>query len=449
MRQPALGIRRTVVLAAGFALAVALLAGALILRAQLHDALERAISEQTLTRARGVASLVETGDFNRTLRPDDRTPAWVQVIDGQKVVASTPNIASLTSPFAPISNTSRATLRRLSGLAIDTGERVAVASVPARLDGRIVMVLAASPLDIADATDQRIVTSLALVFPMLLIVGCLVVWAAAKRALRPVEAIRAQVASITSTDTSRRVPVPNTDDEVSHLATTMNDMLARLDAASIRQRRFIADASHELRSPLASLRNQLEASTYDDTRESWTASIADMSIDHERLERLVTDLLLLARHDEGERLPLEPVDLGYLVRSELSKRSPVPGIERNVDAENVLVDANPDALSRVLRNLVDNAERHARSRVDVQLTATADTAELVVSDDGSGIPSDQHHAVFERFVRLDEARSADAGGSGLGLAIVQELVNEHGGTIEISPTPTGARFVVRIQRLRP
>ena len=103
--------------------------------------------------------------------------------------------------------------------------------------------------------------------------------------------------------------------------------------------------------PLASLRNQLEASTYDDTRESWTASIADMSIDHERLERLVTDLLLLARHDQGERLPLEPIDLGYLVRSELSKRSPVPGIDRNVDAKNVLVDANPDALSRVLRNL--------------------------------------------------------------------------------------------------
>ncbi len=448
MRTPALGIRRSVVLAAGCALAVALFAGALILRAQLHDALERSIGEQTLTRARGVATLVETGDFARTLKPDDRTPAWVQVIDGQKVLASTPNIASFTTPFAPVGGTTRATIRRLRGLGIDTGERVAVASVPVLFDGHTVIVLAASPLDLADATDRRIVISLAAVFPMLLVVGCAVVWLAAKRALRPVEAIRAEVASITSTDTSRRVPVPNTGDEISHLATTMNDMLERLDAASTRQRRFIADAGHELRSPLASLRNQLEASAYDETAESRRASIADMTIDHERLERLVTDLLLLARHDEGERLALEPVDLGYLVRSQLTRRPPAPGIERSVKAENVLINANPEAMARIVRNLLDNAERHASSRVDIQVLPANDAAELIVTDDGPGIPAEHHLAVFERFVRLDEARSADAGGSGLGLAIVAELVSEHSGTIQIEATDTGARFVVRVPRLR-
>lgn len=447
MRRPALGVRRSVVLAAGLVLAAALLAGALILRTQLHEALEHSIGEETLTRARGVATLVQTGDFGPALQPDDRTPAWVQVVDRGNILASTPNIATLTTPFAPVPDGARATVRRLHGLSIDTGERVAVASVPSIVRGRPVVVLAASPLDLADATDRRIVTSLAFVFPALLLIGCCVVWVAARRALRPVEAIRAHVAAITSTDTSRRVPVPNTDDEISHLATTMNDMLQRLDAAATRQRRFIADASHELRSPLASLRNQLEASAYDDTRDSWTASIADMTIDHERLERLVTDLLLLARHDEGERRAMEPVDLGYLVRNELSKRPSAPGRERTVDAGNVLINANPDAVTRIVRNLVDNAERHANTLVDVHLITTSESVELVVSDDGPGIPLEHRHRVFERFVRLDEARSADAGGSGLGLAIVAELVAEHGATIDITPTDTGARFVVRFPRL--
>lgn len=448
MRTPALGVRRSVVLAAAFALAIALLAGALILRTQLHDTLEESIGEQTLTRARGVASLVETGNFNRTLKPDDQTPAWVQVIEGDRVLASTPNIATLTTPFAPVLATTKAGIRRLHGLSIDTGERVAVAQVPANVNRHRVVVLAASPLDLADATDRRIVVLLAVVFPILLIVGCWIVWATAKRALRPVEAISAHVASITSTDIGRRVPVPNTDDEVAHLAITMNAMLERLDAAASRQRRFIADASHELRSPLASLRNQLEASVHDETRESREASIADMTLDHERLERLVADLLLLARHDEGERLSLEPVDLGYLVRNGLSRRPAVPGIERNVDAPNVLVNANSDAIERIIRNLLDNAERHASTRIDVHVLTTADMAELVVADDGPGIANEHHGAVFERFVRLDEARSTDTGGSGLGLAIVTELVNEHGGTIEIEPSANGARFVVRLPRLK-
>ncbi len=449
MKAPALGVRRSVVLAAGCALAIALLAGALILRIQLRGALERSIGEQTLTRARAVATLVETGDFSRTLEPDNRTPIWVQVIEGRRVLASTANIAVLTKPFASVPSTSRATLHRRRNLSIDTGERVAVATVPARIDGRRVTVLAASPLDLADANDRRVVVSLAVVFPLLLLVACGVVWLAAKRALRPVERIRAEVASITSTDTSKRIPVPGTRDEIAHLATTMNDMLQRLDAASTRQRRFIADASHELRSPLASLRAQLESSVHDSTRESWAESLADMSIDHERLEHLVTDLLLLAHHDEGERLFLEPVDLGYLVRREVANRFPAKGIERTIDAENVLINANPEAMARIVRNLLDNAERHATTRVDVRVMATPEVAELVVSDDGPGVPVQHRRAVFERFVRLDEARSADVGGSGLGLAIVAELVSEHAGTITIRPTDAGAVFVVQVPRLPP
>jgi signal transduction histidine kinase len=449
-RSVSFGVRRTVVATAVVTLAVALAGGALILRSQLRSALEQAIEEQTLTRAEGVAALAETEDFSTVLEPTDRTPAWVQIIDADGVVvASTPNIRRLKSAFAslPVSPSQGATVRRMQGLRIDTGERVAVASVTVVTKRRVLTVLAASPLDLADVTDRRMLRSLALVFPLLLVIAAGVVWVATRRALRPVEAIRSEVASITTTDLGRRVPVPGGRDEISRLALTMNDMLERLDSAVSRQRRFVADASHELRSPLASLRNQLEASLVGRDDLEWTSMVDELSIDRDRMERLVVDLLLLARRDEGERLRLEPVDVGYLVRSELARRPAASGLERVVDAENVLVDGNADALVRVLRNLVDNAERHAHSKVNIAVRLVDGFAEVVVTDDGGGIPEADRESVFERFHRLDEARSGDAGGSGLGLAIVSELVAEHRGSVSVEPSTIGARFVVRIPAL--
>jgi signal transduction histidine kinase len=338
----------------------------------------------------------------------------------------------------------------VSGLALDTGERLAVATVEAFHGRDRYTVLAASPLDIADESDRRIVMSLLAVFPALLMVSAFTIWLVVRRALRPVEAIRSQVASISSSDLSRRVPEPGTGDEIDRLASTMNEMLDRLQTSATQQRQFVGDASHELRSPLASLRGQLEVSTLENTDPSWAGTVAGMLDDHDRLERLIRDLLLLARSDEHHALNLEPVDLGYLVRHDLGRRAVRPGITRRVHAENCLVLGDTDALSRIVRNLVDNAERHARSAVTVEVhhgTATA-TTELVVHDDGDGIADDQRVRVFERFTRLDEARDADAGGSGLGLAIVAELVRGHHGTVIVEPTSSGARFVVRLPTLR-
>lgn len=440
-----MGVRRSVVVSATLALAFALLAGALILRAQLRESLETSIAEQTLTRAEGVAALIATGDFNDVLLPSDRTPAWVQVVseDGE-IVAATPNVSELTHPFASLPTNDRPQVRRMRGLAIDTGERVAVASVPVQVRGHRVTVLAASPLDLADATDAKVVRSLGILFSSLLLVAALVVWMAARRALRPVEAIRAEVAAITATDLSRRVPVPRADDEIARLATTMNDTLDRLELAAARQRRFVSDAGHELRSPLASLRNQLEASLYERPDPEWATTVADMRIDHDRLERLVADLLLLARNDEHKTTIHEPVDLGYLARSEMNRRPGRDGVDRVVHAANVLVDGHSDSLVRVLRNLVDNAERHAESLVLVAVTSSAGCAVLSVEDDGPGIAQADRAKVFDRFFRLDEARSVDAGGSGLGLAIVNELVTRHGGDVAIEDGDHGVRFVVRI-----
>lgn len=440
-----MGVRRSVVVSAALTLAVALLVGALILRAQLRESLETSIADQTLTRAEGVAALVATGDLEEVLRPSDRTPAWVQVVaDDGTIVAATPNVSKLTGSFASVPGGDQPRLRRMRGLPIDTGERVAVASVPVHEGGRRVVVLAASPLDLADATDLKVVRLLGVLFSLLLVVGALVVWVAARLALRPVEAIRSEVAAITATDLSRRVTVPPADDEVARLATTMNETLDRLELAAARQRRFVSDAGHELRSPLASLRNQLEASVYDRPDPEWAATVADMRIDHERLERLVADLLLLARNDEHKTIVREPIDLGYLVRYEMARRPIRAGIERVVTANNVLVDGDTDSLVRVLRNLVDNAERHAVSRVSISVTSSAGVAVMHVEDDGPGIAPADRAKVFDRFFRLDEARSVDAGGSGLGLAIVNELVARHGGNVSIEDGDLGVRFVVRI-----
>jgi signal transduction histidine kinase len=449
IRPSRLGIQARTTIGATLALALALALGGLILRAQLSDALARSIVDQTVTRAQGVANLVATGDYTTVLDAPGPSPGWIQVIDDSgRIVASTANVRQLRVPFAPLPADGRARSERLSGLAIDTGERVTVASVPISDGKRELTVLAASPLDVADSADRRVITSLLALFPGLLIIGALAVSTVSRRALRPVETIRRDVAAISTTDLSRRVPEPSTHDEIGRLAHTMNDMLGRLETSVNRQRQFVGDASHELKNPLASLRNQLEVSTLDNPDPQWAATVADMLIDHDRLQRLVADLLLLARHDDRAPITTEPLDLGHLVRSELARRPEAPGLVRRVDAENVLVEGDPVLLERVLRNLVDNAERHARSEVHIGVHVVGERgltmAELFVEDDGPGIPDELRSLVFERFHRLDDARTTDAGGSGLGLAIVSDLVDSHGGTVSAASGAVGAKLVVRL-----
>ncbi len=451
MLQKSLGLKTRTVLSASIAIALTLLTGALLLRSQLRDALYSSIADQTLTRATGVANLVATGDFTSVLEPAGPNPGWIQVVDQSgDIVASTANAASLRVPFAPV-GFGRSGVRTLSGLAIDTGERVSVATVFVRHGQDRYTVLAASPLDTAEASDRRILTSLLAVFPTLLIISALTIWLVVQRALRPVEAIRSEVAEISSSDLSRRVPTPGTNDEIDRLAHTMNEMLDRLQTSAERQRRFVGDASHELRSPLASLRGQLEVSTLDNNDPNWMATVSGMLDDHDRLERLIRDLLLLARHDDHPPQPMEPLDLGYLIRHDMARRSGRPGIVVRIEAENTLVCGDADALSRVLRNLVDNAERHARSSVTVRVRhdAKTATAELSVHDDGEGIPPAHRSTVFERFTRLDDSRGADVGGSGLGLAIVTELVGAHHGTVHVEDAAVGARLVVRLPAITP
>jgi signal transduction histidine kinase len=304
-------------------------------------------------------------------------------------------------------------------------------------------ILIARSLDIvADSSD--LVGSLLIVgIPSLLLVVAVTTWLIVGRALAPVEAIRREVDEISGAQLHRRVPAPAGGDEIARLAATMNRMLDRLESAQARQRQLVADTSHELRSPIATIRQHVEVALAHPER----ATIADLAetvlAEDLRLGALVDDLLILARADEGTlALHVESVDLDDIVLDEarrLRTSAKVAVDTHEISAGRVVGDAS--ALTRVVSNLAENAARHARGRVAFGLRPAAAGVRLRVDDDGPGIPAADRLRVFDRFVRLEGARSREDGGGGLGLSIVRELVDAHGGTVRITDSPLGGTRV--------
>ncbi|MET8863964.1 ATP-binding protein [Nonomuraea sp. NPDC004580] len=270
--------------------------------------------------------------------------------------------------------------------------------------------------------------------PALLAVVAGVTWLSVGRALGPVAAIRAKVADITARDLHRRVPVPRSKDEIAALATTVNGTLDRLETAVEQHKRFVADAAHELRSPIATLRARLELA---EPSELTAEALADV----ERLQSLAADLLMLARLDAGEPLRSGEIDLGQVAAEAALRARRRPDVRVELDvAPDVVLPGSSGHLDRLVTNLVDNAVRHASATVRVRVAAEDGDAVLVVSDDGPGIPGDQREAVFGRFTRLDEARARDAGGAGLGLPIARDIAHLHGGTLVYDDAGFVARF---------
>ena len=308
------------------------------------------------------------------------------------------------------------------------------------------LVSVAVSLEEVDDSTAALVTPLLIGLPLVLLLVGGTTWGVATRALAPVERIRREVEQITGDQLDRRVPEPRSRDEIHRLALTMNAMLGRLEDSRGRQQEFVADASHELRSPLASMRQAAEVARAHPGALP-EGELADAVLEESaRMQRLVEQLLLLTRADEGGvTRALHDVDLDDLALSE-ARRVGRSGLE--VDTSGVgagRVRGDRTSLAQAVRNLVDNAARHADDVMAVGVRECRDSVELVVEDDGPGIPEDQRQRVFERFVRLDEARARDAGGSGLGLAIVKEIVAAHGGTVEVSTSGLGgARLVVRL-----
>jgi len=303
-------------------------------------------------------------------------------------------------------------------------------------------------LETVKADVERFGRMIAIGVPVLTGLVALVTWLVVGRALRPVEGIRSRVAQIGAGDLHQRVPDPGTGDEVGRLAATMNRMLDRLQRSSDRQRRFVSDASHELRSPLASLRTQLEVALAHPEGADWPGVAGGVLEEGVRLERLVDDLLALARADEGVVLAhTEELDLGEIMVEEAGR---VEGLEVEADVAAARLRGDPLALRRVVRNLLDNARRHASSRIVLRVALEGDEVLAVVEDDGTGIPEAEREQVFERFARLGEARDRDAGGTGLGLAVVREIVEAHGGTVVAEQGEEGgARLVVRLPTREP
>ncbi|MFD0687126.1 sensor histidine kinase [Actinomadura fibrosa] len=299
--------------------------------------------------------------------------------------------------------------------------------------------------DLAAARDAEGTVARAMLagLPLLLAVVAGVTWLVTRRALRPVEAVRAELAEITaSSDLARRVPVPDSRDEVAELAATTNATLAALEGSVARQRGFVADASHELRSPIASLRTQLEVAAAHPSLLDVDGLVDDVV----RLQRLAADLLLLARIDAGDRPAPRPVALAALLRDELERRAPLDRVPVEASFEDdPPVMGVPGRLARVVGNLLDNAERHADRTVRLSVRREGGAAVVRVRDDGPGVPAGDRERIFERFVRLDDARSRDEGGAGLGLAIARDLVAAHGGTLTAGDAPEGgAQFEVRL-----
>jgi signal transduction histidine kinase len=270
-----------------------------------------------------------------------------------------------------------------------------------------------------------------------------ITWRIVGRTLRPVEQIRAQLAEISASDLSRRVPEPAGEDEISQLARTANETLDRLERAVARQRQFASDASHELRTPIAGLRANLEDASMHPEDTDLESTIHSALRDTDRLESIVTDLLLLARIGTGSSGAHEDIDLGTLAEAEILRRTSRLAIDTRLP-EGILVRGVPMQLVRLLGNLLDNAERYADGKVEVAVSQNGTGARLTVTDDGGGIPEADRERVFQRFTRLDPARSRGAGGTGLGLAIAREIAQAHGGTLAIEDHPTGTRFALTL-----
>jgi signal transduction histidine kinase len=326
----------------------------------------------------------------------------------------------------------------------DEPYRIVVERYDANADDDGVVYVAGSTDDV-DESVAELRNTLAATVPAVVVLLIVVVWIVVGRTLRPVDEIRARVAAIGMAELDRRVPVPDTGDEIARLAETMNDMLARLQHAVVRQQRFVADASHELRTPLTRMRTELEVDERTPDKADAAATRRSQLDEIAGLQRLIEDLLALARSDAGAiESRREPVDLDDIVLEE-ARAAAGAGPSFDVgDVSGAQVKGDPEALRRVVRNLFDNARQHAAAGVTVGLAEHDATAMLTVDDDGPGVPSERRGDIFDRFARLDESRTGGAH-AGLGLAIVADIVTRHGGTVTVGDAPSGgARFVVTL-----
>jgi signal transduction histidine kinase len=423
---------------------LAMLGGALALVTLMTTTLTNEVVSTARLRGADVVELLVAEGVQEALPRGNTEDSAVQILDASgSVIGASANLAGQ----GPVVTLAPGEWTRTRLRTTDDAFDAVVAAIGAP-DRRQTVLVARSLEPVTEAT--AVVTGLLAVgLPLLVLVVGATAWLVIGRALRPVEIMRREVDEISLRALDRRIPVPATADEIARLAVTMNRMLDRLERGQTRQRQFVSDTSHELRSPIAAIRQHAEVAMAHPARTTIAELAETVLAEDLRLQRLVDDLLLLTRVDEGTlELTRREVDLDDLVFEEAARLRGASGLEVDTAAVSAgRVNGDAMGLGRVLANLAENAARHARTRVGFSLSESDAVVRLRVDDDGPGIPQHERQRVFERFVRLDAARARDAGGSGLGLAIVAELVAAHGGRTTISESPEGgARVEVILPR---
>ncbi len=438
-------VRLRVAVAATLVVALALTIGATALVRLQEGSLRKDVETSARLTSREIAARVADGSFGRRLAVPRGESLLAQVVDGSgEIVASSANVSDDPRISTAVPGPSGTKVLTVQGYH-EAQHPLRVVARRVTTGGQDYLVYVAASLGSVSRSTASLEQLLAIGLPILALLAGVLSWFVVGRALRPVEAIRREVEVIGGEDLHRRVPEPSVADEIGRLAHTMNAMLGRLEIATERQQRFVADASHELRSPLTGIRAQLEVDLAYGDRADWSQTAAEVLDDTIRLQRLVDDLLLLAAADASalDRAHVA-LDLDEIVLAEARRARNATAIPIDTTAvSGAQVRGNADQLGRAVRNLLDNAGRHAASRIEVTLVETDGNAVLTVADDGPGVPPEERDRIFERFARHDASRRRADGGTGLGLAIVREVATAHDGTIELAPGP-GARFILRL-----
>ena len=413
----------------------------------LFRTLETSARGAANARAHQVADELQTEkpeDLDRSMLATDSQVGMVQVVDSSgRLIAQ-----SAGSPAAPLwrGTIAPGQTEFLGELSLSAEKDVWVTGVGANTPTGPVTILVGGDRETAETVVATVGWILAVCGPIVVALVAAGTYRLVGLALRPVERMRTRVSSLTTDVLAQKIPVPPTDDEIARLAVTLNDMLDRMAAGQAAQRRFVSDASHELRSPLATIAAALDLAQA--RPEELDRSLIEGALlpETRRMARLVDDLLLLARVDENSHVLKEvDVDLDDIVSAEADRVRTITELGVVVSVTAVRVTGDPQALARVVRNLVDNAIRHARKDIRLECGSVDGHAQIIVADDGPGIPVAQRLRVFDRFVRLDSPRTREAGGAGLGLSIVAQIVSAHRGHITVGePSGGGACLVVRL-----
>ncbi len=438
-------LRTNITMAAVAAVAPTLLIGGMLFLRGFRSSLISKEDLIVLNLALQLAENVEDGQVEGLITtPNDDT--FAQVIDatGRPIAASAELLGE--EPILRLSVGERYDSDRSLHLSIDPEDPFRVHTKVVGAAPGAVTIFTGFSLSRIDETVNSARTILMISFPLLIGLVALICWRSVGRALRPVDAIREEVADISGRQLSRRVPEPRSNDEIARLARTMNEMLDRLEQSADRQRQFVSDASHELRSPLAASRADLELAMAHPQQVDAPRVLADLLKDNDRMSGLVRDMLYLAQSDErATATSTALLDLDDVIRQEARRTRSREGISVDLsEVRPVEVRGNTEHLARLVANLLDNAVRHAQQRVAVSLDIVEQDAVLIVADDGLGIPEELRERVFERFSRLDASRTRDSGGTGLGLAITREIATSHGGTVVAASVAAGARLVVTL-----